>query len=405
MNILFDFEKSSLYFDNPVSIINCISFKDVPQAFERIEEALARGLYVAGFFSYELGYAFEEKFSSYQLNDFPLIHIGCYKETQQYKNQLVAGGQTCEVTSMNPKASFGNILYPPLRGIVQLTNSNALRFRNSSFTIKNIRFNISKEKYFNHIDIVRSYLQSGDVYQITYCLKILFDFNGNAFDLYRSLFNVQPVPYAAFIETDQYSIASLSPELFLYKKGNSILSKPMKGTWQRGNTIFSDIAARYKFYRDEKNRAENIMITDLLRNDFGRIGYNIRVPRLCEVTPYKTLFQMTSTVAANIEPDVPLYNLFKSLFPSGSVTGAPKIRAMEIIHELEQESRKIYTGAIGYITPNKDLFINIPIRTALINSADGKGEMGIGGGIVWDSTAEGEWAEGILKAGFFTDSI
>ena len=367
MNILFDFEKSSLYFDNPASIIDCSSFKDVAQAFEKIEEALARRLYVAGFFSYELGYAFEEKFSSYQQNGFPLIRVGCYKKPQPYKDQPVACGHAGET--------------------------------------KNVRFNISKEKYFDHIDIIRSYLRSGDVYQITYCLKILFDFNGNAFDLYKKLFDIQPVPYAAFIETDQYSIVSLSPELFLYKKGDSILSKPMKGTWQRGKTFLGDIAARCQFYHDEKNRAENVMITDLLRNDLGRIGNNIRVPRLYEITPYKTLFQMTSTVAADIDPKISICNLFKSLFPSGSVTGAPKIRAMEIIHELEREPRNIYTGAIGYIKPNKDLFINIPIRTALINRADGKGEMGIGGGIVWDSTAEGEWAEGILKARFFTDNI
>ncbi|MBN1471637.1 MAG: chorismate-binding protein, partial [Syntrophaceae bacterium] len=273
-----------------------------------------------------------------------------------------------------------------------------------SSQINNLRCNLSKEKYFEHIDIIRSYLQAGDVYQITYCLKILFDFNGDAFDLYKKLFAVQPVPYAAFVESDQFSIASLSPELFLYKKGGSILSKPMKGTWQRGKNFLSDMSARYKFYRDEKNRAENVMITDLLRNDLGRIGKNIHVPRLFDITTYKTLFQMTSTVAADIEPDVQLYDLFKSLFPSGSVTGAPKIRAMEIIHDLEGEPRNIYTGAIGYIKPNKDLLINIPIRTALINRTNGKGEMGIGGGIVWDSTPEGEWAEGILKARFFTDA-
>jgi para-aminobenzoate synthetase / 4-amino-4-deoxychorismate lyase len=274
-----------------------------------------------------------------------------------------------------------------------------------SCEVKNIRFNISREKYFNHIDIIRSYLQSGDVYQITYCLKIIFDFNGNAFDLYKKLYDIQPVPYAAFIETDHYSIASLSPEIFLYKNGKSILSKPMKGTWQRGKTILGDIAARRQFYHDEKNRAENVMITDLLRNDLGRIGKNVRVPRLYEINPYKTLFQMTSTVAADIKPDISIYKLFRCLFPSGSVTGAPKIRAMEIIYELEREPRNIYTGAIGYIKPDKDLFINIPIRTALINRTDGKGEMGIGGGIVWDSTAKGEWAEGVLKARFFTDNI
>lgn len=365
MKIFFDFEKTSLCFNHPVSIIRCSSFQDVLQAFEKIEDALKQGLHVAGFFSYELGYAFEEAFSFYSLNGFPLIYVGCYEKPQEYMDQV----------------------------FVEANSSQ----------INNLRFNLSKEKYFEHIDIIRSYLQAGDVYQITYCLKILFDFEGNAFDLYKKLFAVQPVPYAGFVETDTYSIASLSPELFLYKKGSSILSKPMKGTWGRGRGFFSDIAARYKFYHDEKNRAENVMITDLLRNDLGRIGKNIHVPRLFEVTPYKKLFQMTSTVAADIEPDVPLYDLFKSLFPSGSVTGAPKIRAMEIIHELEGEPRNIYTGAIGYIKPNKDLFINIPIRTALINKKDGKGEMGIGGGIVWDSTAEGEWAEGILKARFFTD--
>ncbi len=367
MKVICAFKKPTLYFDNPVSAIVCTSYKDVPRSFEKIEEALAQDLYIAGFFSYELGYSFEEKFASYSLNGFPLIYAGCYKKPQQYKNQLVADSH--------------------------------------SGKRENLRFNISKEKYFNHIDIIRSYLQAGDVYQITYCLKILFDFKGNAFDLYKKLFNVQPVPYAAFIETDQYSIASLSPELFLYKKGSSILSKPMKGTWQRGENIFSDISARWQFYRDEKNRAENVMITDLLRNDLGRIGKNIRVPRLYEITPYKTLFQMTSTVKADVAKNIPIYNLFKSLFPSGSVTGAPKIRAMEIIHELEREPRNIYTGAIGYIKPNKDLFMNIPIRTFLVNRKDGKGEMGIGGGIVWDSTAEGEWDEGILKAKFFTDSF
>jgi len=367
MKILFNFEKSSLYFDHPVSVISCSSFEEVPRAFEKIEKALTGGLYVAGFFSYELGYAFEETFSSYTLNGFPLIYAGCYEKCEPYKNQWHVTGHNC--------------------------------------VIKNVRFNILKGKYFEHIDIIRSYLQSGDVYQITYCLKILFDFNGSASDLYKKLFNVQPVPYAALIETGQYSMASLSPELFLHKRGNNIISKPMKGTWPRGENPPADKLARCRFYCDEKNRAENVMITDLLRNDLGRIGSNIRVPRLFEITPYKKLFQMTSTVVANIEPDIPLYHLFKSLFPSGSVTGAPKIRAMEIIHELENEPRNIYTGAIGYINPDKDLFMNIPIRTALINRFTGQGEMGIGGGIVWDSTAEGEWEECILKARFFTDSI
>jgi para-aminobenzoate synthetase/4-amino-4-deoxychorismate lyase len=145
------------------------------------------------------------------------------------------------------------------------------------------------------------------------------------------------------------------------------------------------------------------MIADLLRNDLGRLALDIKAPRLFEVARYKTLCQMTSTVTAKIDREISIYRLFASLFPSGSVSGAPKIRAMQIIRELEKEERKIYTGAIGYITPEKDMFFNIPIRTLLIQG--NSGQMGIGGGIVWDSTSDGEWNEGLLKAKFLTDLV
>ncbi|MDD2702397.1 MAG: chorismate-binding protein, partial [Candidatus Omnitrophica bacterium] len=158
---------------------------------------------------------------------------------------------------------------------------------------------------------------------------------------------------------------------------------------------------RFRFSSDEKNKAENIMITDLLRHDIGKIGNVVRVPKVFTVTGYNTLYQMTSTVTGKVRRDIALYDLFAALFPSGSVTGAPKIRAMEIIKELESEERKIYTGAIGYISPDRDMYFNIPVRTLLINGQSG--EMGIGGGIVWDSTVEGEWNEGMLKARFLTD--
>jgi len=203
----------------------------------------------------------------------------------------------------------------------------------------------------------------------------------------------------------------LSPELFIKKNSTHLLTKPMKGTWPRGNCIFSDLIAPLRLKYDRKNRAENVMIADLLRNDLGRLGADIKAPTLFEVARYKTLCQMTSTVTAKVKKDVLIYELFSAIFPSGSVTGAPKIRAMEIINELENEQRKIYTGAIGFITPDKDMFFNIPIRTLLIPAANDPGgsrigrqaEMGLGGGIVWDSTAAGEWEEGLLKAKFLTD--
>jgi para-aminobenzoate synthetase/4-amino-4-deoxychorismate lyase len=163
----------------------------------------------------------------------------------------------------------------------------------------------------------------------------------------------------------------------------------------------SDIIAGIRFKRDGKNRAENVMIADLLRNDLGKVAGKIKVPRLFEIAKYRKLHQMTSTVTGEMDNRAPFIDIFSSLFPSGSVTGAPKIRAMRIIKELENEERRIYTGTIGYITPQRDMFFNVPIRTLLLE--DGAGEMGVGGGIVWDSTPKGEWDEGLLKARFLTD--
>jgi para-aminobenzoate synthetase/4-amino-4-deoxychorismate lyase len=328
-----------------------------------MEEALAAGFYLAGFLSYEAGYAFEEKLYEDRTYDFPLIHFGVFSA---FKRDFNLG--------------FDN-----------LSNLPRLRSR---------RLNISKSAYFQNIQKIKDYIAAGDTYQITYCLKLKFDFSGDPYTLYKQLLKEQPIPYPAYIQTDDFSILSLSPEMFVRKIGKNIKTKPMKGTWPRGNNFWEDLWAGRKLHFDPKNRAENIMIADLLRNDLGRLGLNIQWPRIFEVARYHTLFQMTSTITGKIDPQLILYKLFASLHPSGSVTGAPKIRSMEIIRELESEERKIYTGAIGYIAPNKDLFFNIPIRTLLIQNSIG--EMGVGGGIVWDSTPEDEFEECLLKARFLT---
>jgi para-aminobenzoate synthetase/4-amino-4-deoxychorismate lyase len=363
LKILFEFEKPGLLFQNPQKIISCHDPAKIPTCFEEMEEALRAGLYAAGFLSYEAGYAFEKKLAAGRAEEFPLLHFGCYEAPEFLHGR-----------------SSGEKLGAPVTGL---------------------RLNVTKGQYDGNIEAIRRYIAEGDVYQITYCLKVKFDFSGEPFSLYRKLFRRQPVPYAAYLETGGTTILSLSPEMFIRKKGKRVVTKPMKGTWPRGNGLFSGLLDRFKLKGDEKNRAENVMIADLLRNDLGRVGNNIRAPRLFEVTSYNTLFQMTSTVTGETDADVRLYDLFRALFPSGSVTGAPKIRAMEIIREIEGEKRRIYTGAIGYIAPNKDMFFNIPIRTLLLDK--GRGEMGIGGGIVWDSTPDGEWEEGLLKAKFFTD--
>lgn len=363
MNILFEFQKKPLVFNNPAKIISCFEPDRLEAAFAEMEEALKQGYYLAGFIAYEAGYAFEEKLLAKTHRDFPLLHIGCYS------------------APLVRREYFGN--------------------KGEYSTISNLRKNITKANYSANIQKIRHFIEIGDVYQITYCIKMLFDFDGSPYNLYRRLLESQAVPYPAYIETKKFHIISLSPEMFLFKKGNFLATKPMKGTWPRHENFFLDIFSPLCLKYDRKNRAENVMIADLLRNDLGRIGKKIRAPKLFEVAKYRTLAQMTSTVTAWVNKDLPLYDLFKAVFPSGSVTGAPRIRAMQIIRDIENEERKIYTGAIGYITPQKDIFFNIPIRTVLLEN--GRGEMGIGGGIVWDSTSEGEWQEGDWKAKFLVE--
>ncbi len=364
MQILIEFHRKALTFKDPLKIISCFEYANLPRCFHEMEDALRSGYYLAGFFSYESGYSFEECLTlAGKKFDFPLLYMGCYR-------QPVAGRDYfC-------KDNGGSSVY-------------------------NLHKNITKDDYFLNIEKIRNFIEIGDVYQITYCIKALFDFKGSSYGLYRRLFREQPVPYPAYIHTDNFDILSLSPEMFIYKNGGFISTKPMKGTWPKKNNLFMDMFSAMRLKYDSKNRAENVMIADLLRNDLGRIGKLIRAPKLFEVASYRTLCQMTSTVTAHINHDVAVYDLFKAAFPSGSVTGAPRIRAMQIIKDIEKEERKIYTGAIGYISPGKDMFFNIPIRTLLVSA--GRGEMGIGGGIVWDSTSQGEWLEGEWKARFLSD--
>jgi len=370
MLVLTEFEKQPLLFKDPKEVISCHKLDRVAGCFEKMESALKQGHYLAGFLSYEAGYAFEEKLWSDKTYEFPLLQFGVY-------------------TSPRPRSS-GTPLHQRWRG------------EERSEGVRNLKLNISPEGYFKDIQSIKSYIEKGDTYQITYCLKFKFDIEGDPYSLYRRLLKEQPMPYPAYVKTDHFSILSLSPELFLKKRGDHIMSKPMKGTWPRGGSLWEDLWAKRRLYLDPKNRAENIMIADLLRNDLGKLGDSIRWPKIYEVARYKTLCQMTSTITARVDRSLSLYKLFSALHPSGSVTGAPKLRSMEIIRELEKEERKIYTGAIGYITPEKDLFFNIPIRTLLIN--DQRGEMGVGGGIVWDSTPEGELEECYIKARFLVSA-
>jgi para-aminobenzoate synthetase / 4-amino-4-deoxychorismate lyase len=362
MNLYFSFDHRPVCFSNPRDICVCYHPKDLAASQATVESWLNAGWYAAGYLSYEAGYAFEPRLRQEQRTAFPLLRMGAYER-------------------------------PLSRTLVSR--------RSDPYRLSHLRLNLDFPRYARNIRRIQDYIAQGDVYQITYCLKNRFRFSGNPRRLFADLFRYQPVPYAAYVEDDAHHSLCLSPERFIRKNGTRALTEPMKGTWPRGSNFLEDRRLVRQFRQDPKNLAENVMIADLLRNDLGRIGTRVRAPKLFTITKYRTLFQMTSTVTARLPPAVNFHHLLAALFPSGSVTGAPKIRAMQIIREIESEDRKIYTGAIGYITPNRDLYFNIPIRTLLLQG--GEGEMGVGGGIVWDSTARGEWEEGLLKSRFLRE--
>ncbi|MES2536121.1 MAG: aminodeoxychorismate synthase component I [Pseudomonadota bacterium] len=262
---------------------------------------------------------------------------------------------------------------------------------------------------------IHDYLEAGDTYQVNYTVRLRFDAYGSLPALYRTLRARQPVPYGALIALpDGRAVLSLSPELFLRYRRGQLTARPMKGTAAASGDAAQDAARAAALAADPKNRAENLMIVDLLRNDLGKVATlgSVRVPHLFDVSAYSSVLQMTSTVNAQLRDDVTLAGLISALYPCGSITGAPKRRTMQIIRELEPDARGIYTGAIGWLDAAAaghgigDFCLSVPIRTLMLEApgADGvrAGEMGVGAGITHDSDADDEYAECQLKAQFLT---
>lgn len=269
--------------------------------------------------------------------------------------------------------------------------------------IRHSRLAISRRKYFERLARIRRYIEAGDAYQINFTTRVSFDTELDAFDLFTALDHRHPAPYAAFVNTGDEQIVSLSPEMFFQIDNSRILVRPMKGTAPRGLQLHDDEAAGERLRTSEKNRAENVMIVDLMRNDLGRICRpgSVQTTSLFDVERYPSVWQMTSTVQGELVKNCTAESIVRALFPSGSVTGAPKIRAMEIIAELEKCARGIYTGSIGYFAKDRAQF-NVAIRT--VSLRERRGTMGIGGGITHDSSAPDEWNECHWKAAFLLQS-
>ncbi len=371
----------SRLFLRPSRTLQADSPGDIPALFAAIDNAVTRGSYAAGFFSYECGSAFEPAARSVPPSGTPLAWFGFYDRCFVFDHRIgrFVGGTP---------PGLEEISAPP--GPLRITPGPAPAPENFAAAIR----------------AIHNWIRSGDIYQLNYTWPLDLTVGCTPAALYAALVARQPVPYAAFLHwsAGRHSL-SLSPELFFAIEGvapeRRIVTRPMKGTAPRGRTSAEDAAFAQALHASEKNRAENVMIVDLLRNDLGRLCAfgSVRVDDLFAVERHPTLLQMTSTVSGTLRPDAGFADVFRALFPSGSVTGAPKIRAMQLIAQLEARPRGVYTGAIGYFSRERSVF-NVAIRTVELDGS--RARMGVGSGIVIDSTAEDELRECLLKTEFLT---
>ncbi|HTM16188.1 MAG TPA: aminodeoxychorismate synthase component I [Terracidiphilus sp.] len=374
----------SRFFTSPLQIIEVRELKDLPALFYRIEKAIAHGLLAAGYFAYECANYFEPAASVRLRRDSDLLAwFGIYGSCHTFDHSL----GTFDSDLLLPRSlERGKDGHGP-------TLSPAIGFR------------LDEQQFTSRIDQIHDWIRAGDVYQLNFTFPFRAQFAESASALYSRLALAQPVEYGAFLHTEPlHHILSFSPELFFrIDKTRRITTQPMKGTASRGRTTSEDGAIAKWLAHDPKNRAENVMIVDLIRNDLGRICSfgSVNVEKLFEVEHYPSLWQMTSRISGDLLSSIGYKEIFRALFPCGSVTGAPKIRAMQLIAQIEEESRGVYTGAIGYFSLEETIF-NVAIRTLVLENGTASG--GIGSGIVIDSRSGDEYRECQLKAEFLTRS-
>lgn len=367
--------QSSYLFTDPLEILSTNRLDEIPAIFARIESALQAGNHVAGFLSYEAGYHFEPA-------------------ALRFASLPDASGA--------PLAWFGVYHAPLVRNELERVDAELGQSHETVQQVEEVSIGISRTEYCERIEQIRRYIEAGDFYQANFTVGMRQPWKRSAGELFEKIMRNQPVPYGALMNTGQTHILSASPELFFRKHGSRIVVRPMKGTARRGRDLEEDAQIAAWLAADEKNCAENVMIVDLLRNDLGRIceAGSVEVTKLFAVERYPDLLQMTSTVQGELKPETSVYEIFRSLFPCGSITGAPKVRTMQVIRELEREPRGVACGAIGYFSPAGDAVFSVAIRTLTLR--DGEVELRVGSGITYDSDPEAEYAECLLKSQFLT---
>ena len=351
------------YYTDPVDILIADDPGDIDDIFAKLTQYHQEGYFIAGYLSYDLGYVFEDALSHCLApkRPTPLLNFGIFKTFErQAPTQLLYSSQAPDLT------------LTPLW---------------------------SEAEYSKRFSQVMDYIRAGDVYQINLTFPMTGPYDGPAHTLYAAFRHRQKGRYGGVVHLGNApDIISLSPELFFRKEDMDMSMRPMKGTRPRSANSQIDEELRLNMRNDVKSQAENLMIVDLLRNDLSRISEpgSVKVPELFALESYETLHQMTSRVVSKLTPDIDMKSIFQNLFPCGSVTGAPKIRAMEIIDDLETTPRGAYCGALGYIDPNGDACFNVGIRTLTLSGK--RLTYNVGSGLVYDSQAQDEYHECLLKA-------
>jgi len=363
--VLFDARRGRwLHFARPTEVLAAHTLDTVLPTLAEVERQVAAGrLTAVGFVAYEAAPALDPALQVRADPEFPLVWFGLYGESTAF--------------DFPPPATAD---FPPLGWTATVAEAD----------------------YEAAIARIRHYIAQGDTYQVNYSYRLQAPWNQQAWPFFVRLAHAQACPYGALLHAGDWVLACASPELFFELKGNRLISRPMKGTVARGLLQADDLRQAGWLCSSEKNRAENVMIVDMVRNDMGRVAQlgSVAVSELCAVEKYPSLWQMTSTVEAH--SDAGLVDLLRAMFPAASITGAPKARTMQIIAELETSPRRIYTGTIGYWAPGRNAQFNVAIRTVLVDLRRGRAEYGVGGGIVWDSIPNEEWEECRTKARVLT---
>ena len=362
-----------LYRD-PVSIIAAYRLEEVQPALDRIAEAGEAGLHAAGYMSYEAGLALEDRLvplarrHHIRPGSAPLLWFGLFDGLRFIKPEAVQ--------ALLPDPS--GVRIEPLQPLIQ------------------------EDAYYAAFDRVQEYIRAGDIYQVNLTFPCATRFHGDLMALYAAVRPRQRAGYGGVIRTGSHDILSFSPELFFTCVRGQLTARPMKGTAVRSADAHRDALLARELETDPKQRAENLMIVDLLRNDLSRVSRagTVTVPDLFHVESYPTVHQMVSTIRARLLPGLSPVDVLRVLFPCGSITGAPKVRAMEIIGEVEPFPRGVYTGAVGWIDPDGDAAFNVAIRTICVEEGRPEGLLGLGSGIIADSDAASEWAECLAKGRF-----